>query len=136
METVGELFGSAPRVALAPPEQWPQPDKVWANYGAETDSLTIYLTGKPVRGVHVWLEDDVYVIVDPTTHHMVGRYVEAWEHSFVPAHPDIEQMWQEVKSTIAPETGWSQILRAIALWIVMLFWQAQSNSPGQSLRPI
>lgn len=136
METVGELFGSEPRVRLSRPENWPQPQQVWANYDAETDSLLLYLTGKPVRGVHVWLDNNIYVIVDPTTHATVGMYFEAWESSFVPAHADVEQMWRDTKATIAPEKGWSQVLRAIALWLVMLFWQAQGIDPKQSLRPV
>ena len=135
METVGQLFGTQPRVKLTPPDQWPQPQKVWANYDAESDSLILYLTGKPVRGVQVWIEGDVYLIVEPTTHEMVGMYFGAWERSFVPAHADVEQMWREFKTTLVPDVGWNQVLRAIALWIVMIFL-AQANSTDHSLQPI
>lgn len=137
METVADLLGNAPRAKVAQPKQVPQPQNVWVNYDNETDSFIFYLTGEPVRGVHVWLKDDTYVIVDPTTREMVGMYVEDWERSFVPAHPDVEDMWRVLKPSLVPEKGWSQSLRAVALWIVMLFWQMQQvNDSRQSMQPV
>jgi hypothetical protein len=135
METVAQLFGAQPRLQIAAPELWPKPTNVWANYDAETDSMIIYLTGKPVRGVQVYLHDDIYAIVDPATRHIIGMYVEAWERSFVPAHPDIQEMWRQVKPSVAPEIGWNQLLRAIALWIFLLL-SPEANNPQQFLRPV
>ncbi len=134
METIAQMFGSYPRMHATEPERWLKPSNVWANYDAETDSMIMYLTGKPVRGVHVYLHDDVYAIVDPDTQHVVGMYVEAWERSFVPTHPDIQEMWRETKPNFAPETGWSQLLRAIAFWMFMLL-RPEANNGQQSFHP-
>jgi hypothetical protein len=136
METVAEHYGDQPRITLAPVEQWPQPQPstVWANYDQETDSMIVYLTGKPVRGIHVWLQDGVYVIVDPATEKVVGMQVEAWEKSFVPAHEEIRKMWSELRPVFARDVGWSYLLRAIALWLVMLL-RPEADGPHQALRP-
>jgi hypothetical protein len=135
METVASLYGAKPQMPVTEFEQWPAPASVWANYDADTDSMIMYLTGKPVRGVHVYLHDDIYAIVDPETQHVVGMHVEAWERSFVPAHPDLQEMWRQVKPNVAPEVGWNQLLRAMALWIFMLF-HPESNNSQHSLRPV
>ncbi len=134
METVAQLFGAHPRMQVAEPEHWPRPTNVWANYDAETDSMILYLTGKPVRGVQVYLRDDIYAIIDPDTYNVVGMYVEAWERSFVPAYPDVQEMWRQVKPSFAPEIGWNQLLRAMALWIFLLLGP-EANNPQRSLRP-
>ena len=133
--TTAQLFGSEPRVLLTSPAQWPVPNpgNLWVNYDAETDSLILYLTGKPVRGVHVWLQDDIYLIVDPVTNAIVGMYVEAWERSFVPAHADLQQTWRQIKPTIVPD-GWSQLLRMLALWLFLIM-QPPGNGGQSTLQP-
>jgi hypothetical protein len=136
METVAELYGDKPQMKLAPVAQWPQPEPstVWANYDQETDSMVVYLTGKPVRGIHVWLQNGVYAIVDPGTEKVVGMQVEAWEQSFVPAHKEIREMWQELRPVFAREVGWNYLLRAIALWLVILL-RPEADRSQQALRP-
>lgn len=125
--TVAQIYGDRPVVDVAPAAQWhrPRPESLWSNYDAETDSLILYLTGKPVRGVHVWFGEGVNVIVDPATHDVVGLYIEAWERQFLPSHPDIQQMWGDIKPTTL-STGWSHLLRMLALWLFILF-QPQDN---------
>lgn len=135
METVAQLYGAQPRLQVTAPQQWPRPTNVWANYDAETDSMIIYLTGKPVRGIQVYLHDNIYAIVDPASQQVIGMYVEAWERSFVPAHLEVQEMWRQVKPSFAPEIGWNQLLRALALWIFLLVGP-EANAPQQSLRPV
>ena len=82
---VAQVFGAQPRMQMSEPARWRKPTKMsWANYDADTDSMIMYLTGRPVRGVQVYLRDDIYAIVDPDTHNVVGMYVDAWESQFRP----------------------------------------------------
>ncbi len=93
-------------------------------YDEVTDSLTLYITGRPVPGVRVLLENDSYVIVDPETKRAIGLYVEAFEKAFVPSNADFQEVWSDVKQTLAPEQGRSQLLRLLALWLTLLFTTA------------
>lgn len=120
--TVAQLYGEQPAIDIALAAHWPapKPDNIWANYDADTDSLILYLTGKPVRGIHVWLGDGVNVIVAPDTHQVVGLYIEAWERQFVPEHVEIQQVWPDIKPT-TQQHGWSQLLRMLAVWLFLIF---------------
>ena len=94
------------------------PSKIWANYDPETDSLVIYLTGKPQPAVSVYSSNNIYVMVDPATHTVVGFHVEKWERKFVPAHADIEAVWEPIKNSLTAEQHWSYLLKMLALWTI------------------
>ncbi|MCC6456141.1 MAG: hypothetical protein IT328_14400 [Caldilineaceae bacterium] len=75
-QTVSEVFGDTPAMEF----DWktlesPDSSKIWANYDEETDSFILYVTGKPMRGIHVWLGDDTYAIVDSASKKAIGLYV-------------------------------------------------------------
>jgi hypothetical protein len=93
-------------------------NKLWVNYDAEADSIVIYLTGAPTRAVSVCFGDDIYLKVNPLTNDIVGLHIEAWERKFVPAHPDIQAVWDKVKPHAKPEASWHQLLRMLALWLI------------------
>src|SRR5688500_18154331 len=94
-QTVRELLGDMPAMEFEwNPREIPDPSKIWANYDKETDSFILYTTGKPRGGIHVWVGDDMYVIVDRITRKAIGLYVEHWERNFVPAHKDIRELWE------------------------------------------
>lgn len=128
MATVKETFGDLPHAPYVMPTETPDPNDLWANYDGETDSLTIFLSGKPVPGMHVYVNDDVYVIVDRDSQ-VVGYFVEAWERRFLPAHDELRTLWDEVRPSIPAEVGWSVLLRMLALWLVVLFEQWE-DAPG------
>ena len=131
MKTVAELYGvTSPLEFDARSLRDVRPEDIWTNYDEVTDSLTLFVTHSPVPGVHVLLDDNLYVIVDPDTHRAVGLYVESFEKAFVPAHQELQAVWSDVKQTIEPQEGWSQLLRILALWVALLFSTVGHYSGG------
>lgn len=121
-QTVREILGDVPSMDV----RWDSletldPSKIWASYDDETDSFVLYTTGKPTRGVKVWVADDMYVIVDRTSRNIIGLYVEHWGRSFVPAHKEIQAIWESFKPDPVKETAWITLLRMMALWVVASF---------------
>ena len=128
----GDVYGTDMRVHLKPTKIGiTDPNALWVDYDQDTDSMVIYLTGRPVRGVTVYLDDDIYVIADPGTGEIVGFQVDAWERSFLPRHTDLKLVWPEIKQTISPEEGWSEPLKVYLLFAVMLF-RRMFGSPDNS----
>jgi len=133
-QTVGELFGDMPGMEF----DWktlesPDPSKIWANYDDESDSFIVYITGKPLRGVLVWIGDDTYVIVD-SARKAIGLYVEYWERNFIPAHTELSELWEEIKPNPIKDSAWISLMRLMALWIVLSVWTHQENNPA-NLQP-
>ena len=94
------------------------PQRIWSNYDAEADSVVIYITGAPRPAVSVYVDDNIYLMVDPQSRNVVGFHVEAWERKFVPAHADIQAIWPEIKRSLSSEIRWSHLLRMLALWTI------------------
>jgi hypothetical protein len=89
---------------------------IWARYDEETDSMTIYVTGKPVPGVNVYLKDDVYAIVDTRNQNkVVGLYFEAWE-DHVPQFEIVNRSWREIRKG----EEWVPALRMLALVLLTM----------------
>lgn len=109
------------------------PKNIWANYDAETDSMLIFITGEPQPGMNVYLGDGLYIIVSPENE-AIGFYVETWEKYFVPAHKEFRETWQDVKQSIRPDSGWSELLRMAAFFLVALLAHADINT-SQSFQP-
>jgi uncharacterized protein YuzE len=95
-------------------------DKLWAHYDPEADSIVIYLTGKPVRAVSVYIGNDTYVKVNPKTGEIVGFHIEAWERNFTPVHPEIHSIWRRLYPVSEPALDWNYLLRMLALWVVFM----------------
>jgi len=95
-------------------------EKLWAHYDNEADSMVIYLTGAPVFAVSVHVDDDTYLKVNPTTGDIVGFHVEAWERGFLPAHPELQALWQKLQPVVETTPDWTTYLRMLALWIIFL----------------
>lgn len=81
------------------------------------------------RGVSVHLGDDIYAKVNPATGDIVGFHIEAWARKFAPAHPDIQAVWNKMKLHSEPETGWNELLRMLALWLIFGFKSDQRMLP-------
>ena len=120
-QTVRDLLGDIPAMEF----EWnsrlmPDPSQIWANYDKESDSFILYTIGKPKGGVYVWVGDDQYVIVDRATRKAIGLYVENWERSFVPAHQEINELWQGLNPNPLPmEKAWIALMRMVALWLIL-----------------
>lgn len=105
------------------------PDKIWASYDAEADSVVIYITGNPQPAVSVYASDNIYVMVDPATRNVVGFHVEKWERKFVPAHADIAAVWTLSKQALATEQNWRYLLKMLALWTIFTLKTSTGTSP-------
>lgn len=135
MATVEETFGKMPRMEFDIDSLKllsVDPEKVWVNYDEETDSMIMYVTGKPVRSIAVLLDDNFYVMVDPKTKKAVGLQFEAWEREFVPAFKEVRETWPEVKPRLS--LGFSPNLRMLMLWILMMI-QFHPDNAKMSLQP-
>ena len=116
--TVRDLLGDIPAMKF----EWDfdetlDPKNIWANYDNESDSFILYTTGQPRGGVHVYMGDDMYAIVDRKTKKAIGFYIEHWERDFVPAHKELKEAWAGLKPE--PHDTWIMLLRMIALWLLM-----------------
>lgn len=104
---------------------------IWAQYDEETDSMLIYVTGKPVPGVNVYLTDGIYAIVDVHDgNKLVGLYFEAWEE-YVPKQEFVQRSWKEVRETAMSNTDGSLSLRLLALSMIMMI--GTENTPARQL---
>lgn len=96
-------------------------EKLWVHYDDEADSMVIYITGAPVFAVSVYVDDDTYIKVNPTTGDIVGFHVEAWTQNFLPAHPELQAVWQKLQPVADTTPDWTTVLRMVALWIIFVF---------------
>jgi hypothetical protein len=104
-------------------------NQLWVHYDDEADSMVIYITGKPTQAVSVYLGDDTYLKVNPANGDIVGFHVEAWEQSFLPAHPELQVVWNKLQSSAASEPDWNYLLRMLALWIIFIFKSDHALTP-------
>lgn len=105
---------------------------IWANYDEETDSMIIYVTGKPVAGVNVYLQDDVYAIVDTRDdkkdgNKVVGFYFESWEN-YVPKFALVHRSWSEIRGAALRGNDTTLALRVLALELVMSVGMTNSTA--------
>lgn len=131
MAKVKEIFGQRPQFSIAAfPESRIDPSKIWARYDSESDSIVIYFTGGPQPAVSVYTDDNLYVMVDPKTHNVVGLHVENWEGIFVPAHVDVQSVWAQIKRNSLTAHPWNEMLRMLALWTVFVLQSESRTSLG------
>jgi hypothetical protein len=134
-QTVSEVFSDVPAMDFDwGPLESPDPSKIWANYDEETDSFILYVTGKPMRGIHVWQGDDTYVIVDSASKKAIGLYVEHWQRSYVPAHKELQVLWGDVTPDRIQESAWISLMRLMALWVIVSFG-ISADDYSSSLQP-
>jgi hypothetical protein len=128
---VKDVYGDASRIQLKP-RSIPivDPNSLWVDYDRDTDSIIIYLTGKPVRCASVYVDDNIYALADPATGDIVGFQVDAWERSFLPRHPDLQLVWPQIKKTIAPDEGWSEQLKVYLMFTALVFSQMFNTENG------
>jgi hypothetical protein len=105
------------------------PQRIWSNYDSEADSVVIYLTGAPQPAVSVYVDDNIYLMVDPQSRNVVGFHVEAWERKFVPAHSDVQAIWPEIKRSLSSEVSWNHLLRMLALWTIFIVTSGNGYAP-------
>lgn len=96
-------------------------NKLWVHYDPEADSIVIYLTGAPVRAVSVHMGNNTYLKVNPKSGDVVGFHIEAWAQDFVPAHPEIQTVWNKLQPKFEPAFDWNHLLRILALWVIFIF---------------
>lgn len=120
MAKVRDVFPEPPKISLN--TEWMKRvtlGDIWANYDEETDSMTIYVTGKPVSGVNVYLQDDVYAIVETRDNNkVVGLYFESWE-DYVPKIDIVDRAWSEIRDEAIQGKDVLLALRLLALELVM-----------------
>lgn len=107
------------------------PTKIWARYDSESDNVIIYFNGSPQPAVSVLADENLYVMVDPRSHHVVGLHVENWERSFVPAHDELRAVWSQIKTVLSDEQPVNALLRMVALWTVSVL----QTEDGAALQP-
>ena len=104
---------------------------IWANYDDDTDSMIIYVTGKPVPGVNIYLGDDVYAIADPRdSNNVVGLYFESWEN-YVPKLDIVNRSWNEIKDAALNGIDVTLAIRVLALDLIMSL--GTENTPALQL---
>lgn len=126
----GDIYGEAPRIDVnfdSLKINVAEPGRLWVDYDPDTDSMLIYTDGKPSRSVSVYLDNNIYVLVDPVNRHVLGFQVELWERNFLPQHADLQLIWPQIKQTIACDDGWSEQLKVYLMFVVMLFQQFFNN---------
>jgi hypothetical protein len=102
---------------------------MWAKYDEETDSMLIYVTGKPVPGVNVYLGNDIYAIVDSHDgNKMIGLYLEGWEE-FSTKLDLVNRSWHEIREQAAQGADETLALRLLALVLVMTLGQEDPLLP-------
>lgn len=120
MAKVRDVFPEAPKISLK--AEWMKSvtlGDIWANYDEDTDSMIIYVTGKPVPGVNVYLRDDVYAIADTKDNNkVVGLYFESWE-DYVPKLDIVNRSWSEIREAALRGKDVTLALRILALDLVM-----------------
>ena len=104
---------------------------IWANYDDDTDSMIIYVTGKPVPGVNIYLGDDVYAIADTRdSNNVVGLYFESWEN-YVPKLDIVNRSWNEIKDAALNGIDVTLAIRVLALDLIMSL--GTENTPALQL---
>jgi uncharacterized protein YuzE len=134
MAKVKDILGERPQFYIADfAGTTVDPSKIWSSYDAESDSVVIYLTGRPQLAVSVYADDNLYVMVDPKNREVVGLHIENWERSFIPAHRDIQVVWQQIKRAVLPDQPWDELLRMIAFWTI--FALKSENGASKVMQP-
>ena len=133
--TVRDVLGDLPSMEF----EWDStenidPKNIWADYDAESDSFILYTVGKPRGGVHVYVGDGLYAIVDRKTKKAIGFYVENWQSSFVPAHKELKRAWAGLSPT--PQDTWVALLRMMALWLLAMIMANANRDDSHQLQPV
>lgn len=93
-----------------------KPENIWANYDESSDTLLMYITGKPVPSSVEWQDDYMGILLDDDDV-VVGFQIDHFENVWLPAHNEIARAWTKTKRTLLNE-GWSNLLRILAAFIV------------------
>ena len=107
------------------------PQSIWADYDAETDSLMVFFAGKPVAGVNVQWQDGIYAVID-ADRRVVGLHIEAWEKHIVPSQPDLAAAWEQIRAA-SGDAARQVLMRFLAYWLVMSYRYAAG--PQSHLQP-
>ena len=135
---VAQLLGPPKSIEL----NWPDIEKadlskIWASYDPKSDSLLIYLTGRPVPGISHYTGENTWVIYDPKTMDVVGFNLEHWEKKHLPLRPEIKQLWPSLRRTMVPRFDLTKQLEIVLRFIFMLLVQSESENSGHgsTMRP-
>lgn len=131
MAKVKDILGPPPQFTIA---TWDSrtidPAQIWARYDSESDHVIIYFNGRPQPAVSVYTEDNLYVMVAPDSHQIVGLQVENWERSFVPAHKELQTVWSQLKQVLETEQPVNALLQMLALWTVSVLQNTNGMTPA------
>ena len=121
MAKMNDLFGEEPRLQFNQFDLTTlSPERIWADYDAETDSIILYFTGKPVNAISVYLRDDLYAMVDPKSKDVVGIHIEALERKFLAKHPLLKKSWPYVKQTLSEKLTSKSLLQLFSFGLAFL----------------
>ena len=126
-----DLFGAEPRLKFNQLESTTlSPEKIWADYDEETDSVVFYFTGQPVSAISVYLKDDLYVMVEPESKNVVGIHIEALEQKFLAKHPLLQRSWPYVKQTLSkgPNRKSNSLLQLFSFGLAFLIDENEKTS--------
>lgn len=104
-----------------------KPENIWANYDDTSDSLIVYITGKPVPSSVDWLDNLTGVLLDDNDT-VVGFQIDHFERSWLPSHGEVAKSWPAVRRSMINES-WSGLLRLIAtaIFILMMHFNQDDN---------
>lgn len=121
MAKMSDLFGEEPRLKFNQLDLTTlSPEKIWADYDMETDSIVLYFTGQPVSAISVYLRDDLYAMVDPKSKDVVGVHIEALERKFLTRHPLLKKSWPYVKQTLSEKLTSNSLLQLFSFGLAFL----------------
>lgn len=109
-----------------------KPENIWANYDKVSDTLLVYVTGKPVPSSVEWLDNHMGVLLDDDDA-VVGFQIDHFEYAWLPAHGEVAKAWATTRRTLFDE-GWNNLLRMLATVILMLSLQF-SQDDNAALAP-
>ena len=129
MAKMSDLFGEEPRLKFNQLDSTTiSPEKIWADYDAETDSIVLYFTGHPVSAISVYLKDDLYAMVDPKNKDVVGIHIEALERKFLAKHPLLQTSWPYVKQTLSGKSTSNSLLQLFSFGLAFLIGENEKVS--------
>ena len=121
MAKMSDVFGKEPQLKFNSLDlTMLSPEKMWADYDVETDSIVLYFTGQPVSAISVYLRDDLYAMVEPQTKDVVGIHIEALEHKFLAKHPLLKKSWPYVKQTLTGKSTSNSLLQLFSFGLAFL----------------
>lgn len=107
-------------------------------YHKDEDTLFIR-SGNPRPAISFDLDGEIWVRIDPDTSNIVGLEIDDFESIFLKKHPELLNVWRQVKSYCLPKktrkrngSDWESFIRILLDFLSSLL----RDSPQQALLPV